>query len=190
MTKTHRVCSRLGNLLQARCPDEGAIMPEKSLRHVKIDDLARHVQSVLERADPPLPKSLIVQIGGMLRHCLRWQMLGNLAHPGMAKMAKMGKCSERQARRNIRVLEAWGAFNVTAYGKGGRWAPRYRVDLEALKQAMIAMRCNPSSELVEKMQSVRADMRADICPAMCPATMSAGIHIGYQSQFCGESCDG
>lgn len=176
--------------MQARCPGKGAIMAEKSLRHVKIDDLARHVQIVMERADPPLPKSLIAQAGGMLRHCLRVQLTGNLAHPGIARMAKMAKCSERQARRNVRVLEAWGVFSVTDYGKGGRWAPRYKADLDALKRALIALRCNPSTELVEKMQSVRADMRADICPAMCPGTMSAGIHIDNQRPFCGNASHG
>ena len=161
-------------------------MSEKPLKLVKIDDLSRHVEAVLGRATTHLPKSLIAQTGGMLRYCLRQHLAGNPAHPGMAKIAKMAKCSERQAQRNMRVLEAWGVFYVVAYGKGGRWAPRYWTDLDAAKQTLIALGCNPSNDIVEKMQSmrgdIRVDMRGDIRRDIRRDTMSPGILYMYPSQ--------
>ena len=161
-------------------------MSEKPLKLVKIDDLSRHVEAVLGRATTHLPKSLIAQAGGMLRYCLRQHLAGNPAHPGIARIAKMGKCSERQAQRNMRVLEAWGVFYVAAYGKGGRWAPRYWTDLDAVKRTLISLGCKPSNDIVEKMQSlrgdIREDVRGDIWRDIWRDTMSPGILYMYPSQ--------
>jgi|APGre2960657404_1045060.scaffolds.fasta_scaffold66334_1 hypothetical protein len=161
-------------------------MTEKPTPVANIDGLSRLVESAMGRATTPLPASLITQTGGMLRHCLRRHLVGNPAHPGIAKMAKMGKCSERQARRNLRVLEAWGVLSAAAYPKGGRWATRYWVEIDAIKQTLIALGCNPSRNLVSKMGQVWADMRADKrggkCPDKCPDTMSAGILYIYPSK--------
>lgn len=151
-----------------------------------IDGMSRLVEAAMGRATTPLPASLITQTGGMLRYCLRRHLVGNPAHPGMAKMAKMAKCSERQARRNLRVLEAWGVLHVVAYPKGGRWATRYWVKIDAMKRTLVALGCNPSRHLVAKMEHVREDMRADkrgdICPDICPDTMSAGILYIYPAK--------
>jgi hypothetical protein len=161
-------------------------MSEKPLKLVNIDDMSRHVEAVMRRATTHLPKSLITQTGGMLRYCLRQHIAGNPAHPGMAKIAKMGKCSERQAQRNMRVLEAWGVFCITAYGKGGRWAPRYWTDLDAMKRALISLGCNPSIDIVEKMELIRGDIwqdiRGDIRRDIRRDAMSPGIQIDYPCQ--------
>ena len=166
-------------------PNHGAIMSGKPPKLIRIDDLSRHVENVMGRATTPLPKSLIAQTGGMLRYCLRKHLEGNLAHPGMTRIAKMGKCSERQAQRNMRVLESWGVFSVAAYGKGGRWAPRYRVEIDGLRQSLLALGCNPSSEIIEKMELVRGDicpvMRGDKWRDMRRDTMSPGIQYNNQT---------
>jgi hypothetical protein len=137
-------------------------MAEKPLIFVKIDDIAKHAQSTLERALLPLPQSLIRQTGGLISHCLRHHLSGNDAHPGLAKMAKMGKCSHRQAQRNLRCLEAWGVMAPTAYLKGGRRATRYWLDLDALKRAMVTMGCNPSGVFCAKISDINHDMRGDM----------------------------
>ncbi len=143
-------------------------MPEKPLRFVKIDDLAKHVQSTLSRAVEPLPQSLIRQLGGLISHCLRVHMRGDDACPGIKKMAGFGKCSERQARRNLRQIEAWLVMCPTQYIKGGRRTTRYWLDLMALKRALVCLGCNPSPALLEKIadayRDINPDMRADIKP--------------------------
>lgn len=150
-------------------------MSEKPLRFVQIDDLARHVQTTLSRSETPIPPSLIAQLGGLIGHCLRMNMAGKDAYPGLKKMAKMGRCSERQARRNLRQLEAWLVMSPTSFRRGGRWATRYWFDLVALKRVLVILECNPSQAVLEKISALRADMRADICPDICPDMMSAGI---------------
>jgi hypothetical protein len=159
-----------GPRLQA-LPNKESAMPEKSLLFVQIDDLSQHVRATLERATTPIGPSLIKVCGGMISHCLRVTRTGKDAHPGLAKIAKMGRCCERQARRNVRVLEAWGVLQPTAFQKGGRWATRYWFDLVALKHVLISLGCNPSPVLFEKIDALRGDIRGDICPD----TMSAGI---------------
>ena len=137
-------------------------MAEKPRILVEIDDLARHVQNTLARSETPLPKTLIKQLGGLISHCLRHQIAGKDAHPGIAKIAKMGGCSERQAQRNLRALEHWNVMGATAFGCGGRWATRYWLDTEALRRALVALGCNPSPQLMEKFEAVRGDIRGDM----------------------------
>lgn len=137
-------------------------MAEKPFLYVKIDDLAKQVQSTLGRADPPLPNSLIRQLGGMITLCLRQHAAGRDAFPGLKKMANIGKCSERQARRNLRMIENWGVLNVTAHASGGRYRPRYWLDLYALRRALVSLQCNPSRNLMAKIADLTGDMGGDI----------------------------
>lgn len=157
-------------------------MAEKPLPIANIDGMSRLVEATMRRATTPLPATLIAQTGGLIRYAMRKHITGNPAHPGLARMAKMGKCSERQARRNLRVLEAWGVLHPIAYQKGGRWATRYWVHLGTLTKTLIALGCNPSAGLVAKIEQARGDIRADICGVKWPDTMSAGIQDIYPSQ--------
>lgn len=148
----------------------------KPLALVQIDDMARHVQSTLARCPDPLGKSLIDQLRGLLMHCLRQHIRGDAAYPGIAKMAKMGRCGERQAQRNARQLTAWEVLVPVADEKGGRRSTRYRINLTALKRALVMLGCNPSPALLEKIEAcgtlLRGDMRGDIRGD----AMSPGIH--------------
>lgn len=146
-------------------------MAEKSDPVANIDSMSRLVETALKRATTPLPPALIAQASALIRYCLRHHLAGNPAHPGLARMARMGKCSERHARRNLRVMEAWGMLHAVCYQKGGRWATRYWMDIDGLKRALIALGCNPSRQLVVRMEQSWADIRPD----RCPDAMSAGI---------------
>ena len=124
--------------------------------------------------------------GGLLRHCLRKHLVGQMAYPGIAKMAKMGKCGDRQARRNLRQLEAWNVLIPISDKKGGRRAPRYWLDLIALKRAMVLVGCNPSRELIEKIAAVSDLLRPDIRADMRPDSMSAGYSKDTPSTLTGS----
>ena len=136
-----------------------------------IDDMARHVQATMRRAPDPLGESLIRMTGGLLMHCLRQHIIGKPAHPGRAKMAVMGRCSDRQVKRNLSALRAWLVLYPVSDEKGGRKATRYRVNLVAMKRVLVAIGCNPSPELFEKIDAVLASMRGDMRGDM----MSPGI---------------
>ena len=153
-------------------------MSRKPLALVQIDDMARHVQATIRRAPDPVGDSLVRTLGGMLMHCLRQHLKGQWAHPGIAKAAKMGRCSERQAQRNLRQLEAWGVIHPMADVDGGHRATRYRVNLVALKRALVLIGANPSKELIEKIEAagerLRGDMRGDTRGDIRGDTMSPG----------------
>lgn len=91
-------------------------------------------------------------------------------------MAQMGKCSERQAKRNRAQLEAWEVLHPMTDQKGGRRATRFRVNLIALKRALVATGCNPSPELFEKIDAVNMALRGDMRGDMRGDAMSPGIH--------------
>lgn len=160
------------------------MMSETETPLLNIDRMARLVEITMGRATTPLPHTLIKQTSALLRYCLRRHLTGNPAHPGIAKMARMGKCSERQAQRNIRVLEAWGVVFAVSHAKGGRWAPRYCADIDQLKRTLIALGCNPSRQLINKMERVRGDIGGDIWRDKWRDTMSPGIQIRYKANNC------
>lgn len=151
-------------------------MPEKKCPLSNIADLARLADATMRRATTPLGDSFITQTAGMIRYCLKHQLRGNAPHPGVARMARLGKCSARQAQRNLRVLEAWGVMRVVAYPKGGRWATRYWMDIRQLRQNLIALGCNPSRRFDAKVEQAWGDIGGDICRDKCHVTMSPGIH--------------
>lgn len=148
----------------------------KPLALVQIDDMARHVQNTMRRCPDPIGESLIRQIGGLLMHCLRQHLRGQAAHPGIAKIASMGRCGKRQAQRNTRQLEAWNVLHPVADLKGGRRATRYLVNLVSLKRTLVALQCNPSPELFEKIDAVGKLMRGDITGDITGDIVSPGIH--------------
>lgn len=152
----------------------------KPLALVQIDDMARHVQSTMRRCPNGIGDSLVRTTGAILMHCLRQHIRGEAAHPGVAKVAAASRCSERQAQYNLRQLEAWEVLFPVADIKGGRRATRYYVNLVALKRALVAIKCNPSEELFEKIDAVSARVRGATRGAtrgaMGGATIAPGIH--------------
>ena len=157
-------------------------MSEKQPALDNVDGLARLVETTMKRATTPLPQTLIAQTGGLIRYCLRRHLMGNAAHPGIARMSRMAKCSERQAQRNLRVLESWGVMLVAASSKGGRWAPRYWLDVMQLKRTLISLGCNPSRQLGARAAQAWGDIGGDICRDKCRDTMSPGIQIKAPTQ--------
>lgn len=151
-------------------------MSGKPLAHVQIDDMARHVMNTMRRAPSPFGESIIRMTGGLIMHCLRQHLHGNPAHPGRKKMAEMGKCSTKQAQRNIAVLRNWLVMFPVADEKGGRRATRYRLNLLALKRVLVASGCNPSPELFEKIDAVNMTLRGDMRGDMRGVAMSPGIN--------------
>lgn len=159
-------------------------MSQKPLILVQVDDLARHVQSTMRRAPVPLGESVIAMTGGLIMHCMRMHIAGHYAHPGRAKMAAMGRCSDRQAKRNISQLRNWLVMVPVADEGGGRRATRYRLDLLGLKRALVTLECNPSPELIEKIEAVFDVLRGDMRGDMRGDTMSPGI---YSNKRCANS---
>lgn len=152
-------------------------MSRKPFALAQIDDMARAVQQTLRRANDPLGESLVRMTGGLLMHCLRHHLAGNAAHPGRARMAKMGLCCDKQAQRNIAILRNWLVMVPMSHLKGGgRRATRYRVDLQALKRVLVAIGCNPSPELFDRIDAVSSLIRGDIRVDIRGDTMSPGIH--------------
>lgn len=142
-----------------------------------INFACNRLRDTLKRCDPALPDSLRLQAVQLVKECLRQGYMGQSEiHPGIAKMAKWGKCSERQARRNVRALENWGVAFPVSHVRGGKHAPRYWVEPVALTRAAQVMGANPSPELVSEIRDlldgfradIRGDIRADTWPDTCP----------------------
>lgn len=157
-------------------------MSDKPFALVKIDDLAANIRSTMARAGDVFPPSLRRQTGSVVASFLRTKLAGiPFIHPGMAKMAKWGQCSERQARHNFGLLKRWGVVEVVEFPKGGRRASRFIVHLSAIEELLVEMGANPSAALCEKLFSaenpeVNPEVILDKNPAVLPATTSAGIH--------------
>lgn len=117
------------------------------------------LRATLRRAKPaPIPASQRDMIAGLVGHWLRWRLRGAEAvYPGLAQLAKWGGCSTRQARSNLRQLEAWLVVASVAYAQGGRRATRLVVSGEGLFRALVLTGCNPSPELREGLR--RYDLR-------------------------------
>jgi hypothetical protein len=165
-------------------------MSKKPLALVQIDDMARHVQSTLRRCPNGIGDSLVRTVGAVLTHCLRHHLAGNAAHPGVAKVAALSRCSIRQAQYNLRQLEAWEVLFPVADIKGGRRATRYYVNLVALKRALVAIKCNPSEELFEKIDAVSSRLRGATRGAIGGATSGATIAPGIHTENKGDQAKG
>lgn len=161
-------------------------MSEKPLALVHIDDLCRHLRNTMARSDGFLPRSLIRQLTGTVSWFLRQQLLGQrVIHPGMAKMAKWGECSERQARKNFAKMRCYEVVEPISYVCGGRRATRFFVNLAAIKRLLVVTGCNPSPALIEKLDEALAkvknpELNPELTPSqnpeLRPEPSSAGIH--------------
>lgn len=128
-------------------------MPKSEI-HQEIDALSRLVEAAMKRAHHPQPRSLIRQLSGMIRFCLRHHVAGNVAHPGVARIAKMGDCRERMAQRNLRILENWGVLHVAPKPDGGGFATRYVLDLNAVARVLITLQCNISDGAIGRIAAL------------------------------------
>lgn len=140
-----------------------------------INRMAARLRSTLKRCDPPIADSLrltAVQVvkEGILRGLQGYSEI----YPGMKKISQWGGCSERQARRNVRILENWGVITPVACGKGGKYSTRYWVEPENIVRAAMLMQANPHPDLIAEIRDLRADIRADITPGHMAGQMSAG----------------
>ena len=142
-----------------------------------INRMGNRLRETLKRCDPELPDSLRLMAVHMVKEALTRAHLGHgEIYPGLAKLSKWGKCSERQARRNLRQIEAWQVAVPVCFQKGGRHSTRYWIDHEALVRSMMLMGANPHPDLVSEIRDhfeavradTRADTRADIWPDTCP----------------------
>jgi hypothetical protein len=99
---------------------------DKPFELVRVDDLARHLRTTMARAGDVFAASMRSQLSHIVSWFLRMRLAGAAyIHPGMAKMARWGQCSERQARENFSRLRQWDVVEVVAYPK--RWTPRLAV---------------------------------------------------------------
>jgi hypothetical protein len=139
--------------------------------------MSGRLRDTLKRCDPPMPESLRLMAAQIVREGIIQQMLGESEiHPGLERMAKWGKVGQRQARRNVRILETWGLITPVAYKEGGFHRPRYYVDPEKIVRVAVMMGANPHPDLVAEIRSYRADIRADI-----RADMEGGHKAGHMS---------
>ena len=141
-----------------------------------VDDMVRHLRNSFARNHGAVTRSMEGQVLGLLSHWLRERLAKNdCIRPGLEQQAKWGRCSERQARRNQRQLEAWGVVRVVADGHGGRsMRPAMTVHIDMLLRALTAIAMRISKALVAKIRAfiegeptpVKADKKAD---TMSPA---------------------
>lgn len=137
------------------------------------------VRAALKRAPPPtkVPASLREQLLGLLHHWFR--MKRGVVHPGMKKLAHWGGVTDKQARTNMRQLQAWEVAISCGYEAGGRdRATRYVISLPALFRVLQLIRANPS-EFIRKF----CHEKAEVDPSF-PATNQtlASAHLSLKPQ--------
>lgn len=153
-------------------------MSDKPAALVAIDDLAANIRSTMARAPDVFAPSMRRQVGQLVSYWLRKRLQGEpWIYPGMAKMAKWGQCSERQARENFSRLRNFGVVTPVSYATGGRRSTRFVVSLRALFRALVSAGANPSQALREKVENpeVNPEVRGDEKPEVKPEPTSAGI---------------
>jgi hypothetical protein len=152
-----------------------------------INFACNRLRDTLKRCDPALSDSLRLQATQLVKECLRQGYKGQPEiHPGMAKMAKWGKCSERQAKRNMRTLEGWRVAQVVSDQRGGKRATRYWVEPEFLLRRAMVLGANPSPDLVAEIRDLidgfrgdsRGDMRGDTCHDTCHPEIRSISYVG------------
>lgn len=117
-----------------------------------INDMIRHLGNSIARNHGIFTRSMEGQVLGLLSHWLRERLAGNdCVRPGIQQMAKWGRCSERQAQRNLRQMEQWGVVRVAADGHGGRsMRPALTVHIDMLMRALTALAMKMSKALIAK----------------------------------------
>jgi len=146
-----------------------------------INRMGARLRSTLKRCEPQLPDSLRLMTAQIVKEGILRGLQGySEIYPGMKKMASWGGCSERQAQRNVRALEAWGVITPVADQKGGKRSTRYWVEPEAIIRAAMVMEANPHPDLMaeirDMMAAVRGDARGDIQGRHVSGHVSPGIY--------------
>ena len=127
-----------------------------------IDRMGGRLRAALKRCDPPLSDSLRLMAVQLVKEALVKGYQGHTeVHPGLKKLAQWGKCSERQARRNMRVLENWGLAVPVGGGKARR-ATEYWIEPESIIRVMMTLGANPHPDLMAEIRDFQADIRGDI----------------------------
>ena len=116
----------------------------------RINKTGGRLSRALHRLDPPMSKSLRQMIVALTKHGLQRRFMGDrYMHPGLKKIAEWGQCSKRQARTNMRTLEALRIIIPIMNQKGGRYyATVYALNGEAVIQFLIQNGANPSMKMV------------------------------------------
>lgn len=165
----------------------------KPIDLVVLDDAVRHLRDTLRKDKATFPPSLAGMCCGLIAHWGRMRRSKqHTIHPGVAKMASWGGCSERQAQRNMRMLEAWGFVSVAGNEGGGRHARRYTLDTEVLCRVMIDLGLNPHPTLLDKLRdpAVRGDMRGDMRgDAMSPGSYRDTAGVSRPSESTSQGGD-
>lgn len=87
-----------------------------------------------------------------------WGLRGyDVIYPGMNKFAKWGRCSTKQAQRNLRKLEGTGVITLISR-PGGKRADRYEIELEQIIRQLIEQHANPSMDLVTQIRDLREEI--------------------------------
>lgn len=137
--------------------------PVPSHKREAINRMGARLSATLRRCDPPLPDSLRLCAVRVVREGILRGMEGFATiYPGMTRMAAWGGCSERQARRNVRTMEAWGLMQPVEAVEGGRKSTRFVVWPEAIIRLAIDTGANPHPDLIAEIRDMRADMGADM----------------------------
>ena len=151
-----------------------------------VDDMVRHLRNSFARNHGAVTRSMEGQVLGLLSHWLRERLAGNdCIRPGVAQLAKWGRCSERQAQRNQRQLEQWGVVGVAADGHGGRsMRPAMTVHIDMLLRALMALAMRISKSLKAKIaaffetkpEPVKGDKKGDtVSPAYKEDTKDSSL---------------
>ncbi len=153
-------------------------MSAKPVPLVLLDDTVSHLRSTLRKHRDEIPAAMTGLICGLLSHWGRQRLRGQaVIHPGRQKMAQWAGCSERHVKRLLRALENdWGILEPVSCMKGGRYATRYHLDVEALAKTLIVVGVNLHPDLIKKLRApvVRGDMRGDMRGVTRGDTMSPG----------------
>ena len=138
----------------------------------------------VSRCDPPMPDSLRLAAVHVVKEGLLRRMQGYTEiYPGMKKVAKWGGSSERQARRNVRLMEGWGLLTQVSAENGGKYATRFWVEPDAIIRVAMAFDANPHPDLIAEIRDMRADMRADIAPGHMAGHMAGHVSAGSPKEI-------
>lgn len=123
-------------------------------RIAEINDAVRHLGNTLARTKT-IRASKREQLVGMVAHFARQRLAGGgPVDPGVAKMARWGKCAERQARRNFRALVDAGVVIEVDPGGGGRASTQWEIDFIGLTRFLKNSEANPHVSLTHKLEVI------------------------------------
>lgn len=136
---------------------------------VEIIDTERHLSNTLKRAtqtacSPSMRRMLAKMVGAVARERLhrRFAIL-----PGHRKLAKWGRCGERQVKRNLAQLQNAEVIVECGYHVGRGWKKAWSVEPGALRRWLVLIGANPSPKLFHRLDQLLT--RPVVLPAAAPA---------------------